>query len=104
MLYDKRWDAKVKADPFSLESLIAWLEKQNPAKRYDYIDSSNCVIAQYLKACGAAEYDLAPSELERLGWLDIARWGSEPETFGAALARARAELAKQAASTAGERR
>jgi hypothetical protein len=37
MLYDKRWEKpEVKADPLTLESLIAWLEKQPSHKKYDF--------------------------------------------------------------------
>jgi hypothetical protein len=54
MLYDKRWDAKVeqKADPFKLETLIAWLEYQPADKEYCYTDNGYCLLGQYFSAAG----------------------------------------------------
>ena len=53
MLYDKRWDKpEVKADPFSLDSLVAWLEKQPAAKVYCYEDTGVCLLSQYFTAMG----------------------------------------------------
>lgn len=52
MLYDPKWQSEVKADPFSLESLIAWLEKQPAAKVYCYTDNGDCLLAQYFTAMG----------------------------------------------------
>jgi hypothetical protein len=48
MLYDPKWEVKV--DPLSKESLIAWLEKQDPWQNYTFIDSSNCLLAQFAKS------------------------------------------------------
>lgn len=46
MLYDKRWDKpEVNADPFSVDSLVAWLEKQPAAKVYCYADG-NAIVPQ----------------------------------------------------------
>ena len=52
MLYDKRWDAKTKTDPLSLDSLIAWLEKQPADAKYCYSDTGACLLAQYFAAIG----------------------------------------------------
>lgn len=54
MLYDKRWDktTETKADPFSLDTLIAWLEKQPADKVYCYCDTGECLLAQYFTAMG----------------------------------------------------
>ncbi|MEH2501198.1 hypothetical protein V1290_000009 [Bradyrhizobium sp. AZCC 1578] len=54
MLYDPKWATifEVKADPFSLESLIAWLEKQPADKTYDYGCNGHCLLAQYFTAMG----------------------------------------------------
>lgn len=98
MLYDKRWDKpEVKADPFSLESLIAWLEKQPADQHYDYCDGDNCLTAQYLTHCGFKEVFLTVERLKNLGWYYIAsgwhtRNGCGERTFGAALERARKVL------------
>lgn len=99
MLYDKRWDKQVetKADPFSLESLIAWLEKQPAKKKYDYFDCrGRCLFGQY----AAATMDMSwmnvvvleghKHEFKLLAY-DIAC--QKPYTFGAALERARAVMA-----------
>lgn len=38
--------------PFSLASLIAWLETKDPAAEYNYSDPSNCLMCQYLRCSG----------------------------------------------------
>lgn len=98
MLYDKRWEKpEIKADPFSLENLIAWLEKQPHQKEYNYCDPTDCLIGQYLKSQGLSGSDavLASDALDRLGWLHIAQdHKNSPQrwTFGDALERARAAI------------
>lgn len=106
MLYDKRWDEpKVKADPFSLESLIAWLEKQPGATEYCYSDTGHCLLAQYFEAAGF-EQALLGSETISWGNADIevklplhfneiAQGSGGIRTFGAALERARKTLGPQ---------
>ena len=104
MFFDEQV-GKVKADPFSLESLIAWLEKQPRAKRYCYMDNGGCLMHQYFTHAGfdvewvggwrfrtsdKNTYDLS------LEFSDIAAaLGPGPRglTFGAALDRAKAALA-----------
>ena len=109
MLYDKRWEKpEVKADPFSLESLIAWLEKQPADKPYDYIDSTNCLLCQYFRSVGFNVYTLSGNDFDirgRLGFIEfpvilqnVSQGDYETErrrawTYGAALARARAYVA-----------
>jgi hypothetical protein len=114
MLYDKRWDKtfEVKADPFSLESLIAWLEKQPADKQYCYLDNGNCLHCQYFTAMGFenvhafgfAIYHGKNPMLSSMGqddaienggrlsdqFVDVAVLGRH--TFGAALDRAREAL------------
>lgn len=102
MLYDPKWEKpEVKADPFKLESLIAWLEKQPAAATYNYTHSSECLVAQYLQDNGVAKFDLTPLEVDGLGWDYIAAGRSgltcseceqEVWSFGAALERAREQL------------
>lgn len=92
MLYDPTAKPEVKADPISLESLIAWLETQNPKARYVFMDcSGGCLLDLYLfevtgwktnpitlheKACGGGgNYETIAA--------------TYPQTFGAALTRAR---------------
>ena len=101
MLYDPKWETEVKADPFSLESLIAWLEKQPVDKVYDFNDcGGGCLLEQYAAAMGI------PDECGRYGKLDDlfdrgvsprhrpAIAVQKPWTFGAALARAKAVQAQ----------
>ena len=98
MLYDKRWDKEIKADPFSLERLIAWLEKQPARRRYCYDDTGKCLLAQWFNFCGKQRFCLGnvtvwfagenkcakiPISLQRTAM-------PKPHTFGAALKRARA--------------
>lgn len=99
MLYDKRWDKpEVKADPFSLETLIAWAEKQPAAKEYDYW-CHRCYLGQYFEAhgykinmIGVGTVTFSGQKTRNLPphFNHIAM--SEPRTFGAALERARAAL------------
>lgn len=91
---------KAAPDPFTLESLIAWLEKQPGDKAYCYTDTGFCLISQYVLAeCGIKEPNVGPETILDVrdnlieirvpaGWDDIA--GDYPRTFGAALTRARA--------------
>jgi len=108
MLHNPKWDVEVKADPFSLESLIAWLEKQPADTAYDYTEPCGCLLAQYFTANGYADVAVMPNAVEyTLAGLDMSANFSEglefaaigPEntrdwTFGAALARARAALSR----------
>ena len=98
MLYDKRWDKpEVKADPFSLESLIAWAEKQPADKHYDFW-CNQCYLGQYFEAHGFEVVSIGTGTVLFRGstgrmtlpphFNAIAE--ATPHTFGAALARARA--------------
>ena len=48
MLYDPKWEQQTKANPFSLENLIAWLEKQPADAEYEFCQWENCLLAQWL--------------------------------------------------------
>lgn len=104
MLYDKRWDAKVetKADPFSLENLIAWLEKQPARSTYDGCNSDVCLLAQWLQTKDPSAANV-PGQKKHSYWyavngqeIDLQRFSNiavaSPMTFGAALKRARDAL------------
>ena len=105
MLYNKDWDkTHIKADPFSLESLIAWLEKQPTQGQYSYWDNCGCMFHRYLTAMGldvatvgGYSYTLrsAPKMFLPLGttFEDVA--AETPHTFAAALDRARKALAER---------
>ena len=96
-------------DPFSTEALVEWLRKQPADQGYDYGDSCGCLLARYLQSAVnstvyvsssrwfmigpiSAEYETELPE----GWDDISIGLSDNTwTFGAALARAEALLAKE---------
>jgi len=52
MLYNKDWN-KAKAvpttDPISLDGLIAWLATKDPGQGYHFTDTSQCLLAQWVK-------------------------------------------------------
>jgi hypothetical protein len=90
-----------KADPFSLDSLIAWLEKQPGDDKYCFFSYGQCLFALYTVASGGAlpadsdnDYVIGTSSFSiwSANWPE---WASDvaangPFTFGAALSRARA--------------
>jgi hypothetical protein len=87
----------VKPDVFSLESLIAWLEKQPAETNYGWGRMGDCLLHQYLIAHGQ-DWRKDYHKL-RVTICDGPRNGAkvfialhEPHTFGAALARARKVL------------
>jgi hypothetical protein len=94
MLYDPKWEKpEVKADPFTLESLIAWLETKDPSETYNWHDcNGRCLLAQYV-----SERDLITTRWES-AYMKISpsiRYKVAeplPNTFGAALERARKHL------------
>ena len=48
MLFNPDWNKKdVKADPFELGTLIAWLQGQYQHQRYDYRNCLTCMLARY---------------------------------------------------------
>ena len=99
MLFDPKWE--VKADPFSLESLIAWLEKMPADGTYNYISNGNCLLAQYLRSSGHRRVSVdgysyyIEGTKQRISptFRDIAMpeisWCFWRSTYGAALERAR---------------
>lgn len=90
MLYDPKWEkTETKADPFSLENLIAWLEKQPADKPYLASEPEICLLGQFSTSMGATcattkSIDLA--DAEPFGEIAL----RHPHTFGDALRRARA--------------
>jgi hypothetical protein len=94
MLYDPRWEAKTKANPLSLENLIAWLEMMPADVEYDFHNCKGaCLLGLFMAFNGRAWDNQFYCELHdtkysgvKLGAIAAAR----PHTFGAALARARA--------------
>jgi len=104
MLYDpsKEYKAPVK-DIWTLESFSAWLDTQDPAKKYMFAIPQNCAVTQYLNAYGITGSDawLDPDQLRELGWLDIVYYCnveiSDGHTFGVTAKRARRALRWQKA-------
>lgn len=118
MLYNESTGKpKVQADVFSLESLIAWLEKQPADSEYCYFDSGTCLLTQYFAAAGfqnvyvfvdgfwqgqdkipgwvGQDEAIAIGRLTRMPpvFNHIAQTDWRNRTFGAALSRARKALA-----------
>jgi hypothetical protein len=97
---------ETKPDVFSLDGLIAWLEKQPGEREYDYCSSPDCLLTRYFASHGVDHTPPTPGKLTTsciYGGRSIynspmhtaARHA--PWTFGAALQRARdlAALARQ---------
>ena len=84
MLYDPKWEA----DRFTLESLIAWLEKQPARRTYIAMLPKLCLLGQFATAMGHPEPGRKSFALEMdPGFSEVAL--VRPHTFGAALERAR---------------
>lgn len=83
-------------DIYALPTLIAWLEKQPAGKTYDFCNCrGECLLDQYLDAHGIPWSVGGPAYCELTDKVD-GNWQSIasecPQTFGAALERARALL------------
>ena len=84
-------------DPLKIANLIAWLETMPADTEYEYASNRDCLLAQFLKACGCTDvtcgsfsidYNGLQDEPLPVGWWRIAL--GRPRTFGAALERAKA--------------
>jgi hypothetical protein len=102
MLYDPKWEQETKADPFSLENLIAWLEKRPAGQEYDFNCWGECLLGQWLRSIDPASmpidgkadgyfYSALGQTLHLDGFKHIAFGDSSghTRTFGKALERAR---------------
>lgn len=100
MLYNPNW-TETKPDVFSLDALIAWLEKQPAEQTYCYLDHGACLLGQYLKGHGfnwVMIYSSGEFDFERDCKIVRGEYPIEfddfaapfPHTFGAALQRAKA--------------
>ena len=80
--------AETKPHVFSLDGLIAWLETQNGATEYEYLDLNGCMLAVACRETGTPfdVYNAASngSECEQVEWVACAM----PRTYAAALQRA----------------
>lgn len=89
MIYDPKWEVETKADPLTLESLIAWLEKQPAEKKYCYMHDGICLAAQYNQSIGRKYETYIKEDGSFDAALELIASGGK-WTFGAALERARA--------------
>ena len=85
---------ETKPDVFSLEGLIAWLETQDPERRYDFWNChGGCLLSTYLASVkiwfSTQRYNSAIMRIHGVAD-DVAR--RCPWTYGAALERARKML------------
>src|SRR5215831_9558336 len=101
MLWDPKHD--VKLDPMSLDTLIAWLEKQPKDEAYCYNSNGACLLAQYFEAMafecpwvgiGSVHFGVRDEFWECRGNIALPDGFNsisfqKPHTFGAALKRAR---------------
>lgn len=91
MLYDPKWEPRVKHGVYSLGGLIEWLRTQPKDAAYDFDDCQGaCLIGQYLKAQGEhSGYGAWTKFCDRVPEISnhyiAVSW---PHTFGAALNRA----------------
>ena len=96
-----------KHDPFTLESLVAWLEKMPGDEVYCYTDSGRCLLSQYFSEMLGRPVSITNSYWrfeesfqrlplpKRFDDIAVGEGLSDGWTFGAALTRARAALASQ---------
>ena len=96
MAFDDRAYTETTHEVFTLDGLIAWLERQPGARRYNYCDTGGCLLYQYFTTRGVPIVSLNPYK-----WAvpngrhhdyprarDVVAIGY-PRTFRAALKRAR---------------
>ncbi len=102
MLYDPKWEIEVKADPFTLDNLIGWLEKQNPQTSYCFTEAGECLLAKWAisvdptatrnRLDNSYGYIVNGAPVNLGNFHKIANGGYDFDTFGAALERARAAV------------
>ncbi len=93
MFLEEKKEGEARVDPKRLENLIAWLETKDPQEAYRFVDCDKCLFAQYLRESGF----VGRMGFETDGgdaWQHLHRRffhvaGVSPQTFGAALERAR---------------
>jgi hypothetical protein len=105
-------EVETKPEPFTLDSLIGWLETKNPTETYCWMKTGKCLFALYGEfvtgvSRNAGAYALAVEGFwkvpiheileRRLGEPLCGVASLSPHTFGAALTRARALRASKGA-------
>lgn len=95
MLHNPDWDKTPSFDGF-----VAWLQQQDPKKKYDYWDVHRCPIAQYLETVGTtySEFCAAGNAGMLRRWNGHVTAGGR-QTLGAALKRALKHQASQSRQT-----
>lgn len=94
------------ADPLTLEALAAWLKTKPANKKYCYLSNGECLLAQYFRHAGinfdsmGASHYIASGCIKHLPYKLNQIAVHQPHTFGAALARTRAEIARRIATDA----
>lgn len=79
-----------KADPFTLDSLIAWLETKDPVEEYVWFNlKGSCLLSQYSCAHGGSPWYVKHFGGEEKCQPFENMAFDRPHTFGAALTRAR---------------
>lgn len=80
---------------YSVEGLANWLETQPAEESYSYVSGTDCLIARYIKSRTGSEVYIPVEKLHDWGFYNIANVGGDrsKETYGAALKRARKQLA-----------
>ena len=96
---------EVKADPFTLEDFISWLETMPAERSYSFsCAGGGCLMGQYMAARGRF-WGTLPEESCSEYWksceevfgdpFNVGTLALHPQTFGAALTRAREALARR---------
>jgi hypothetical protein len=102
MFFDPGTKTETKADPLSLDSLIAWLEKKPADARYNECQAHVCMLAQWLQSIDPASRPAPKPEPDFIGSsflyvvgdqrIDLRQFTmvalDNPHTFGGALYRA----------------
>lgn len=95
LISEDRCAGPKKADPHSLDTLVAFFETKNPAEQYAWYCPNGCAFGQYRdsvrKAGGFKEFMMLNMIFGDDAYRAIGK--PEPHTFGAALERARAYCA-----------
>jgi hypothetical protein len=109
MLHDSSKWGKIKSPPVTLppttanevlRGLVVWLEGQPGGTEYCWADHTDYLFARYSKVFKTGEHHsygrlyglLSSKEAEKLGEIELEVAVPEPETYAAALERARALL------------
>ncbi len=83
---------------FSIHGLINWLERQDPETEYDYTLPATCLLTAYFKSHGVrpeGAFDYGPVCSMTAPWAEISdNKVGVPNTYGAALARAKSIVAE----------